>query len=121
MAAMAFFVDDVRRLAEMSVHYLPGGSPIERLTREVFRCYDAGTSLQETRDRVMYLAGHPEACDSQINVPFTFIGLLWGGSDMVKTLLSALKCGYDTDCTLASAGAFIGQIACASGLPASIT
>ena len=121
MASMAFFVDDVRRLAEMFVHYLPAGSPIDRLTREVFRCYDAGTSLRETRDRVMYLAGHPEACDSQINVPFTFIGLLWGGSDMVKTLLSALKCGYDTDCSLATAGAFIGQILGARSLPATIT
>jgi len=120
MASMAFFVDDVRRLTGMFIHYLPEGSPIERMTREVFRCYDAGISLRETRDRIMYMAGHPEACDSQINVPFTFIGLLWGENDMVGTLLSALKCGYDTDCTLASAGAFIGQIVGASGLPANI-
>jgi len=121
MASMAFFVDDIRRLTGMFIHYLPEGSPIERMTREVFRCYDAGISLRETRDRVMFMAGHPEACDSQINVPFTFVGLLWGENDMVQTLLSALKCGYDTDCTLATAGAFIGQLKGASGLPADIT
>ncbi len=117
MAAMAFFVDDVRRLASMAVHYLPTDTPIARLTQAAFAAYDAGLSLREARDRLMLLDGIPEACDAQINVPFTFLGLLYGNNDLEETLLAALRCGYDTDCTLATSGALIGQILGASRIP----
>jgi ADP-ribosylglycohydrolase len=117
MASMAFFVPDVRRLAAMFIHYLPAGTPIDRLTRAAFQAYDEGLSLRDARDRLMALAGHPEACDAQINVPFTFLGLLYGGSDLQETMLAALRCGYDTDCTLATAGALVGQILGASRIP----
>jgi len=117
MASMAFFIPDVRRLAAMFIHYLPQGTPIERLTRAAFQAYDEGLSLRDARDRLMALAGHPEACDSQINVPFTFLGLLYGGNDLQETMLAALRCGYDTDCTLATSGALVGQILGASRIP----
>ncbi len=120
MASMAFFVHDVRRLAAMFMHYLPQGTPIERLTRAAFLAYDKGLSLRDARDHLMILAGHPEACDSQVNVPFTFLGLLYGGNDLEETMLSALHCGYDTDCTLATAAALIGQISGASRIPNSL-
>ena len=117
MASMAFFVPDVRRLTEMFIHYLPPGMPIKRLTRAAFQAYDEGLSLRQARERLMVLAGHPEACDSQINVPFTFLGLLYGGNDLQETMLAALRCGYDTDCTLATAGALLGQILGARRIP----
>ena len=117
MSSMAFFVPDVRRLAAMFIHYLPEGTPIQRLTRAAFQAYDEGLSLRDARDRLMALDGNPEACDAQINVPFTFLGLLYGGNDLQETMLAALRCGYDTDCTLASAAALIGQILGASRIP----
>ncbi|RPJ51392.1 MAG: ADP-ribosylglycohydrolase family protein [Chloroflexi bacterium] len=117
MASMAFFVPDVRRLASMFSHYLPEGTPIQKLTQAAFQCYDEGLSLRDARDRLMALAGIPEACDSQINIPFTFLGLLYGGNDLTKVMLSALACGYDTDCTLASAAALVGQIIGARRIP----
>lgn len=120
MASMAFFIPDVRRLASMFIHYLPAGTPIERLTHTAFEAYDQGLSLRDARDRLMALAGVPEACDAQINVPFTFLGLLYGGNDLEKVMLSALACGYDTDCTLASAAALVGQILGASRIPQSL-
>lgn len=120
MASMAFFVPDVRRLAAMFLHYLPAGTPIERLTRAAFQAYDQGLSLRDARDRLMALDGVPEACDSQINIPFTFLGLLYGGNDLEKVMLSALACGYDTDCTVASAAALVGQMLGASRIPAAL-
>lgn len=117
MAAMAFFVPDVKRLASMFIHYLPEGTPVERLTRAAFEAYDEGLSLRDARDRLMALAGVPEACDAQINVPFTFLGLLYGEGDLQETMLSALRCGYDTDCTLATSAALIGQILGAARIP----
>jgi hypothetical protein len=120
MSSMAFFIPDVRRLVSMFIHYLPVGAPIEVLTRAAFQAYDEGLSLRDARDRIMALAGIPEACDSQINIPFTFLGLLYGGNDLQETMLAALRCGYDTDCTLASAAALVGQILGAKRIPAAL-
>ena len=117
MSSMAFFVPDVRRLAAMFLHDLPQGTPIEKLTRAAFQAHDEGLSLREAHARLMLLGGLPEACDSQINIPFTFLGLLYGGNDLTEVMLSALRCGYDTDCTLASAAALVGQILGASRIP----
>jgi ADP-ribosylglycohydrolase len=114
MSSLAFFVPDVRRLTSLCLHYLPVGTPVERLTREAFRCHEEGVPLRDARDRLMALAGNPEACDAQTNVPFTFLALLYGGNDLQETLQAALRCGYDTDCTLATAGALLGQILGAS-------
>ncbi|HYF50319.1 MAG TPA: ADP-ribosylglycohydrolase family protein [Planctomycetota bacterium] len=120
MASMAFFISDVRRLSEMFIHYLPAGSPIDRLSRLAFDCFDKGMSLKDAHQRLLWTAGNSEACDAQINVPFTFLGLLYGKDDLQETMLSALKCGYDTDCTLATSAALIGQILGASKIPESL-
>lgn len=120
MASMAFYISDVRRLASMFIHYLPAGTPIERMTRAAFDAYDRGVPLRAARDRIMAMDGFPEACDAQVNVPFTFLGLLYGGNDLQETMLAALRCGYDTDCTMATAAALIGQILGASRIPAAL-
>ena len=104
----------------MFIHHLPSGSTIDLLTRAAFEAYDEGLSLREARDRLMILGGHPEACDARTNIPFTFLGLLYGGDDLTGVMLSALKCGYDTDCTLASAAALVGQILGARRIPAAL-
>ena len=117
MASMAFLIPNVRRLAEMFIHHLPAGSTIDRLTRAAFQAFDDGLTLRQARERIMLLAGNPEACDARVNVPFTFLGLLYGRGDMQETLLAALRCGYDTDCTMATSAALLGQILGASRIP----
>ncbi|MBA4389146.1 MAG: hypothetical protein C0404_14330 [Verrucomicrobia bacterium] len=120
MASMAFFEPDLRELAFRFIHYLPKGSTVDILTREAFKCFDQKMSLRDARQHLMIMAGVPEACDAQVNVPFTFLGILYGKGDLQETMLSALKCGYDTDCTLATAAAFLGQILGARRIPESL-
>lgn len=117
MASMAFFVDDFKVLYKRFKHYLPVGTPVARLTEEAFRAHAEGLSLRDAHKRLMLLAGNPEACDARTNVPFTFLGLLYGGEDLEKTMLETLRCGYDTDCTMATAGALLGQMLGASRIP----
>ncbi|MBN2712628.1 MAG: ADP-ribosylglycohydrolase family protein, partial [Planctomycetes bacterium] len=109
-ASLAFTDFNIRSLIDRTIHYLPAGTPIEKLSRMAIDGYDAGKSHREVRDRILANAPCAEACDSQINVPFTVLGLLYGEGDLEKTLIYALNCGYDTDCTLATAGALLGQI-----------
>ena len=120
MVSMAFFIPDVHRLTAMYMHYLPKGTPIERLIRAAFDAHAEGLPLRDAHDRLMSLAGIPEACDAQINVPFTFLGLLYGNNDLTETMLAALRCGYDTDSTLAMCAALVGQIQGASRIPAAL-
>ena len=101
----------------MFIHYLPAGMPIDRLTRAGFQAHEDGLSLADARDRLMMMDGLPEACDSQTNVPFTFLGILYGNNDLEETMLATLHCGYDTDCTMATAGALLGQIMGAKRIP----
>jgi hypothetical protein len=110
MSSMAFFISDVRELSEMFMHYLPKGSKVEQLVKHAFHCHDTGMSLREAHESIMLIGGNPEACDAMTNVPFTFLGLLYGKDDLEATMLAALKCGYDTDCTLATSAALLGQI-----------
>ncbi|MBE7489967.1 MAG: ADP-ribosylglycohydrolase family protein [Candidatus Omnitrophica bacterium] len=120
MAAMAFFETDIISLAHRFKHYLPEGSVIRKLVDCAFDSYAQGLSLRHARERILLTAGNPEACDSQVNVPFTILSLLHGGMDFEKTILSALACGFDTDCTLATAAAFLGQILGAKCIPESL-
>ncbi len=78
-------------------------------------------ALREARELLLTLAGHPEACDARLNVPITLLALLYGRNDLQETLLCALRCGYDTDCTLATAGALLGQIMGAARMPTHLT
>lgn len=42
------------------------------------------------------------------NMGITLMALLLGENDIIKTSMLALNCGFDTDCTCATAGAVIG-------------
>jgi hypothetical protein len=118
MAAMAFLEDDLRGLLHRFLHYLPDGSPVDRLTRLALQGLDAGLPLDDVRARILANAPCGEACDAQLNVPFTVLGLLAGEGDLVDTILRTLRCGYDTDCTLATTVAFLGQVLGAEAIPA---
>jgi len=117
MAADAFFVDDLRRLAQLHMHRLKPGLAVRKLVEAAFASYDEGLSLKEARERLHLLRGHPEPCDAILNVPFIFLAILYGHNDLEKTILCALQCGYDTDCTLATAGALLGQVLGAKNIP----
>ena len=45
------------------------------------------------------------------------LGLLWGEGDFERTVLLAVNCGYDTDCTGATAGATFGIIHGCDAIP----
>jgi hypothetical protein len=51
------------------------------------------------------------------NVGFVVIGLLWGDGDFKKSLITAINCGDDTDCTGATLGALLGIMNGTAGIP----
>ena len=66
--------------------------------------------------KLLFKYGHPDCTNLFENIGITLIALLLGEGDMIKTGMMALNCGFDTDCTCATAGAVLGFIAGADAI-----
>ena len=68
--------------------------------------------------KILHKYGHPDCTNLFQNIGITLTALLKGNLDEIKTGMDALNCGFDTDCTCATAGAVIGIIRGAKSLEA---
>lgn len=119
--AMAFFETDIYKLIKNGMKYFESNSRLYDCFNLVFDIYDKGGSWQEARKKVLNEFGHPDFTNSVQNLGFIVISLLWGNGDMRDTVNLALKCGYDSDCTCASAASIIGIIKGYKGLGKELT
>ena len=73
---------------------------------------------QAIRDMIMKRFGSHNFTDVSMNLAFIVMALVRGNGDFAKTILTAVNCGMDTDCTGATCGAFLGILRGARGIPA---
>ena len=72
---------------------------------------EVGTFLRgQNLTKLLFHYGHPDCTNMCQNMGITLLSLLLGEGDIIKTSLMALNCGFDTDCTCATAGAIIGLL-----------
>ena len=117
LESFAFFESDVRKLIETALTYIPEASMITSTVRLVLDCYDNGTPWQETRNRIVEDVKEVGWFQAAGNIGFTVLGLMYGEGDMLQSLVYAVGCGDDTDCTAGTVGAILGIILGASGIP----
>lgn len=106
----AFFEDDINKLIDKALTVLPQDSKFRELvcfTRELCKKYD---DIKIVLTKILFKYGHPDCTNMFQNMGITLASLLLGNGDIIKTSLLALNCGFDTDCTCATAGAVIGLI-----------
>jgi ADP-ribosylglycohydrolase len=109
--SMAFFEKDIIKLINMGLKYIPEDSRAFRCVREMLKCHERNNNdWLSARTQAIRLFGHNDATNSTINLAFVLIGLLFGNRDMENTINIALKCGYDSDCTCATAVSILGTI-----------
>ncbi len=113
----AFAISDMRELIRIGLSKIPKSCRTHKFVSHVIKCYDNGNSWDTARDEVTEMAmNEPDFgtndgwFQAPTNVAYTVIGLLYGEGDFKKTLLTAINCGDDTDCTGATAGAIMGLI-----------
>jgi len=130
LESAAFCCDDLGRLIEIGLSYLPPDCGIARAVRCAVECHQAGRSWRESRDEI--LRGYRGASlfnlphrtsaedrakgfdqgrvgyDAPSNVALAVLALLEGGDDFGRVVTTAVNCGEDTDCTAATAGAVFG-------------
>ncbi|MHB8963115.1 MAG: ADP-ribosylglycohydrolase family protein [Saccharofermentanales bacterium] len=110
LESMAFFESDIVLLIKEALKSVEVDCRFKRCIEMILSSYVQGIPFKEIVRKIQIDFSHPDFTNSVQNLGYTVLALLFGGSDMETTITYALRCGYDADCTCATAGAIIGII-----------
>ncbi|MBQ8756100.1 MAG: ADP-ribosylglycohydrolase family protein [Lentisphaeria bacterium] len=108
--SMAFVENDIGKLLETGLRFLPENSILKEAIEEVIARFGAGEDFRSIREAIQTKYATEMRTGVLPNVPYTVLALLEGRGDFGKTVCTAVNCGMDTDCSGASAGAISGII-----------
>ena len=119
MQSAAFVISDLRKCIEIGLSAIPERSRMAKSIRLVLKLYDEKKTWVEARNTI--LEANSDIGDGWFeapsNVSYAVIGLLWGEGDFKKSMITAINCGDDTDCTGATVGATLGILNGTSTIP----
>ncbi|MDR1094447.1 MAG: ADP-ribosylglycohydrolase family protein [Clostridiales bacterium] len=132
----AFCENDIDRLLDVGLSYIPAGCGIARAVRLVREAKSGGLNYAQARDKLFreipgsfgaqyktleeIPKGYPVAApgyDAPNQIGIVALGLLYGEGDFAMTLRLAVNCGEDADCTAATVGALFGILYGNSAIP----
>ena len=117
LQSLAYIESDVRILLNSALEKVPEGSLTAKSVRLAIDCYDKGIDYRTARDKVLELNRELGWFQAPANLAFVTIGLLYGEGDFKRSLIYAINCGDDTDCTGATVGAILGIIGGTATIP----
>lgn len=117
IAASAFVLDDPLTLIRIGLSYVPEESDTYAAVQAALDAHAAGEDWKQARQRVLDAVPHYNAQHAPINMGLQIIGWLYG-KDYGEAICIAVNCGYDTDCTGATLGSFLGIVLGNNALPA---
>ncbi len=115
--AEAFCAKDLNECLQAGLSVLSSGSSLRAIYDEVQELYAKYQSLEGVHLPLMRRFGHRDYSKVEINFAFTLLSLLVGGGDMKETIVAAINCGWDSDCTAATAGSLLGILHGAQACP----
>ncbi len=104
----AFVESNPKRLVEHALQRIPATLPLHRAIADTVRWCGESGAPRDVRARILDHYHNGNMTDVVMNLPFVVMALLLGGGDFEKSILMAVNCGYDTDCTGATVGATLG-------------
>ncbi len=110
LEAEAFFESDLHKLIEAGLRYVPDKCRFRTLVEDVVALCDHYDDEKIILRKILKKYGHLDCTNLYENIGISLLALLKGEGDMIKTGMMALNCGFDTDCTCATAGAILGLI-----------
>ena len=137
MQSAAFVESNIKKLIDIGLSYIPCESALYKGITLVIDCYENGKTYEEARDIVFrevtgaFSYQHTKLKDIKLteykpslagfdapqNIAIAILGLLYGEGDFGKSMLLAVNCGEDADCTAGSLAATLGIILGNSNLP----
>lgn len=118
LESAAFVVDDPHDLIQIGLSLIPPDCRTARAVADVLRWHREGVTWTECRELLLREHGHYNPQDSPQNQGIVTLGWLYGGGDFGDSILKAVNCGEDTDCTGATLGAIMGIVHGAEAIPA---
>ena len=121
LESAAFVISDIRELIKIGLSKIPSDCRFYKFIVTACNCYDEGKTWKEAREIILEMALADEELggwfQAPANVAFAVIGLLYGEGDFKNSILIAVNCGDDTDCTGATVGSILGIIGGTAGVP----
>ena len=116
LESMAFENDDLQAIANKALTFIPESSVTSKAIKDLMRYYKEDISWLDARQKLIDDYANPNFCYAPLNIAFTMLGLFYG-EDFSDKILKCLNCGYDTDCTAATAGSVLGILYGADAIP----
>ena len=110
LEAEAFFESDIMTLIYRAMSHIDTSGKIHGLIENVIEWCEKYGDVKKVRALILQNYGHADCTNLYQNMGITIAALILGKSDFIKTTMTALNCGYDTDCTCATVGAVLGII-----------
>jgi ADP-ribosylglycohydrolase len=113
MEAQAFVEDDVQKLLQLGLGFVPRDSVIRRVVEDV-REWHAGDNAHDWRRTRALIAGRygydkfPGLCHVVPNHALIILALLYGRSSFQETMHIVSTAGWDTDCNAGNVGCLFG-------------
>ncbi len=121
MIALAFVENDPHTIVKKAIESMPRKSQYYQTIKDVIDFHDENPDdfkacWKFINDKYLTTAVDCDSNDGNFNIAaslngaFIAIGLLYGDGDILKTIEYATRCGQDSDCNPANAGAVIGTM-----------
>ncbi len=117
MESAAFVFQDIHTLLEIGLSKIPAQCRVSKSVRLVMSEFEKGTDWKTTRNLLVEQSADIGWFQAPANVGFVVLGLLYGGCDFKESMLLAVNCGDDTDCTGATVGSLLGIMKGLKGIP----
>ena len=99
---------DMMSIIKNALTKIPADSMVAKAVQLVIDEYGKGTEYRKVRNMLVELTSDLGFFQAPANVGYVIIGLLYGEGDFKNSMLYAINCGDDTDCTAATVGATLG-------------
>ena len=119
MQSAAFVLSSLSECIEVGLAAIPESCRVYKSIRFLLECYEKKMDYRDVRNAVQKLNSDigDGWFEAPSNVAYTVLGLLWGEGDFKKSMITAINCGDDTDCTGATVGATLGILLGTKGIP----
>lgn len=109
LESAAFLTDDFNLLIQSALARIPQDCRVAKSVNMVIDACREGLTWVEAREKVLEDSLKDLGWfQAPANIAFVVIGLLYGENDFKKSMLIALNCADDTDCTCATLGSIFG-------------
>ena len=123
MEAMAFVENDIQKLIDIGLSYIPEDSVIARMIADLRSWHASDKDWRATRELLAANYGYDKYggnCHMVPNHGLIIHSLLHGDGDFSETLKIVNTCGWDTDCNSGNVGCLMGILVGVDGIDASI-